>query len=111
MARLASCYGSLPSDPDEQNRLFYKVYRAHANEVGVLDAQKSYLAARDIGIINLILFLLLPSFAWWATGNREEVVTYAAPLFVSYLVMAITAQVYARRFFENVLAAASTGKP
>jgi hypothetical protein len=109
MAALMRTYGPLPSAPGEQDRLFYKIYRAHAEEVGVLDAHKSYLAARDIGIINLILFILLPGFAWWATGNAALAAAYAAALFVFYLVMAIAAQVYAGRFVENVLAAASSG--
>ncbi|HEX6958146.1 MAG TPA: hypothetical protein VF194_09185 [Ferrovibrio sp.] len=108
MARLEQRYGPLPTQPGEQDRLFYKVYRAHADEVGVLDAHKSYLAARDIGIINLILFILLPGFAWWATGNPERVAVYSAALFASYVLMALAAQVYAGRFVENVLATASS---
>jgi hypothetical protein len=108
MAALERTYGPLPAAPGAQNRLFYKIYRVHAEEAGVLDAHKSYLAARDIGIINLILFILLPGFAWWATGNPGRVAVYAAALFASYLLMAITAQIYAGRFVGNVLAAAST---
>jgi len=108
MAALERTYGPLPTAPGEQDRLFYKIYRAHAEEVGVLDAHKSYLAGRDIGIINLILFILLPGFAWWATGNVGRAAAYAAALFVFYLVMAIAAQVYAGRFVENVLATASS---
>ena len=83
--------------------------QSHADEVGVLDAHKSYLAARDIGIINLILFVLLPGFSWWATSHLERVATYAAALLVSYLMIAFAARVYAVRFVQNVLAAASSG--
>ncbi len=105
---LERTYGPLPAAPGEQGRLFYRIYRAYANEVGVLDAHKSYLAARDIGIVNLILFVLLPGFAWWATDNGARVVVYAAALFAFYLIMAIAAQIYAGRFVENVLATASS---
>ena len=108
MARLERRYGPLPTEHGAQDRLFYKIYRVRADEVGVLDAHKSYLAARDIGIINLILFVLLPGFAWWATGNPERVAAYTAALFASYVVMAIAAQIYAGRFVENVLATASS---
>lgn len=110
IASLERRYGPLPTDPGGQDQLFYKVYRAHADEVGVLDAHKSYLAARDIGIINAMLFILLPGFAWWATGSLERVTVYAALLLAAYLIMALAAQVYAARFVENVLAAASTGR-
>lgn len=93
MAALEQRYGPLPTEPGEQDWLFYKVYRARANEVGVLDAHKSYLAARDIGIIPLILFLLLPGVAWWATGNPERVALYSVALFASYVIMALAAQI------------------
>ena len=107
MARLERRYGPLPTERGAQDRLFYKIYRAHADELGVLDAHKSYLASRDIGFINLILFVLLPAFAWWATGNPGRVAAYAASLFASYVVMALAAQIYAGRLVENVLATAS----
>lgn len=107
MALLEQTYGPLPTDPGEQDRLFYKVYSARADTVGVLDAHKSYLAARDIGIINLILFILLPGFAWWAAGDGVQTSAYASALLLSYLLMAIAAQVYGGRLVENALAAAS----
>ena len=69
LVRLGAAYGTLPTDCGEQGRLFYKIYSAYSNMVGVQDAHRSYLAARDIGMINLILFILLPGFAWWATGR------------------------------------------
>jgi hypothetical protein len=108
MARLQQRYGQLPTDPAEQGRLFYKIYRAHADDVGVLDAHKSYLAARDIATISLILLILFPGLAWWATGNLERVALYSAFLFGPYSLMSFAAHAYARRFVENVLAAASS---
>jgi hypothetical protein len=107
MEALERTYGPVPAAPGKQDRLFYKIYRVHADDVGVLDAHKSYLAARDIGIINLILFFLLPGFAWWSTGRPERAAMYAAALLASYLLMAIAAQIYAARLVGNVLATAS----
>lgn len=110
MARLEQTYGPLPDDPGEQGRLFYKIYSAYTDSVGVLDAHKSYLAARDIGMINLILFALLPGFAWWATLDGTRTAAYAGALLLSYLLMAIAAQVYGVRLVENALAAASADR-
>lgn len=110
IAKLERTYGSLPTDPDQQGRLFYKICSTYTNSVGVLDAHKSYLAARDIGMINLILFVLLPGFAWWATGDSVRTATYAGALFLAYLLMAAAAQVYGVRLVENALAAASADR-
>jgi hypothetical protein len=107
MVRLEQAYGPLPTDPGEQGRLFYRIYSRYTDAVGVLDAHKSYFAARDIGIINLILFILLPGFAWWATADGLRTAAYAGVLFLAYVLMAIAAQVYGARFVENALAAAS----
>src|SRR5579872_1488635 len=60
MTKLEKKYGPLPTDPTEQDRRFYSIYKKHADadDVGVLDAHKSYLAARDIGTINFLLMIL-----------------------------------------------------
>lgn len=107
MAALSKRCGALPSDPGEQNRLYYSLYKSHSESVGVLDAHKSYLATRDICTINLLLFWLLPPLAYWATHDFARTVTYSAALFVSYLLFALAAQVYATRFVQNVLAVAA----
>ena len=85
MVRLEAAYGPLPTDAGEQGRQFYKIFSAHGNTVGVLDAHRSYLAARDMGMINLILFILLPGFAWWTTGDGIRTSVYAGALLLAYL--------------------------
>ena len=106
MAALDRSYGPLPTDPGEQGALFYKIYSANTGHIGVLDAHKSYLAARDIGTINLLMFILLPAFAYWATGDLIRIGIYATVLLLSYGLMALAAQVYGTRLVENALAAA-----
>jgi hypothetical protein len=109
MAALAARYGPLPSGSREQGSLFYSIYKAHADSVGVLDAHKSYLAARDIATINLLVFFLLPPLAYWATHDFIRTAVYAALLLAAYLAFCIAAQVYGTRLVENVLATAAPG--
>ncbi|WP_140162519.1 hypothetical protein [Billgrantia desiderata] len=108
IARLESIYGPLPYDPAEQDRMFYRIYLCHRDDVGVLDAHRAYLAARDIGILNLILLFLLPGLAWWATDDGTRAGTYATALLLAYVLTAFAAQRYAIRMVENTLAVAST---
>jgi hypothetical protein len=108
MAKLESRYGPLSTDPREQNIIFYRIYSANAGHTGVLDAHKSYLASRDIGIINFLLLVLLPGFAYWATGDLIRTGIYSVILFLLYVLMSLVAQVYGARLVENTLAAAST---
>jgi hypothetical protein len=109
MAALAARYGPLPSGAREQGSLFYFIYKAHADSVGVLDAHKSYLAARDIATINLLMFFLLQPFAYWATHDFTRTAIYAAVLLAAYVACCVAAQVYGTRLVENVLATAAPG--
>jgi hypothetical protein len=107
MKKLQKTYGRLPTDPGKQGRLFYSIYQKYSSEVGVLDAHKSYLAARDIGTINLLLFFLLVPLACWALEDYKRTGVYAAILFMAYAATCIAAQVYGTRLVQNSLAAAS----
>jgi hypothetical protein len=105
--KLRRTLGGLPTSPEKQSSLFYSIYKKHENDVGVLDAHKSYLAARDISTINLILCFLLPPVAGWFLEDYKRMVIYAGTLFAAYIVTCLAAQVYAKRMIQNVLAVAS----
>ena len=51
-------HGPLPVDRKSQNKLWYKMYRAVANEISVSDASKHYLLCRDATIVTLIVGLI-----------------------------------------------------
>ena len=89
LTKLKKKYGALPTDPAAQAQLFYSICRAHGDEVGVLDAHKSYLAARDIGTINFLLLILLPPLAYWATADISRTALYAIALFIAFIFFAI----------------------
>jgi hypothetical protein len=107
MSKLQKKYGPLPTDPTEQNRLFYSVYKKQADDVGVLDAHKSYLAARDLGTINFLLLILLLPVADWFAQDGKMVAIYGVFLVTVYVAMCLAAQVYGTRLVQNSLAVAS----
>lgn len=105
---LETKYGPLPSDEAEQNRLFYRIYRDHRDDVGVLDAHGRYLAVRDIGTITALVMLVLPWLAWWASGNAVKSFAYGIALLVVYGLSAVASKNYSWRMVQHVLALAST---
>jgi hypothetical protein len=107
MKRLRKAHGGLPTNPGKQSLLFYSIYKKYANEVGVLDAHKSYLAARDISTINLILVFLLVPLAGWFLGDYKRTAMYALTMVGAYAVTCVVAQVYGKRMVQNALALAS----
>lgn len=111
MQRLRELYGKLPIAAAKQSQLFYTIYKKHENEVAVLDAHKSYLAARDIATINLILLFVLPVIAAAATRNIKLSTLYALVLLIAYAATCWAAKVYGTRLVQNSLAIASQAKP
>jgi uncharacterized membrane protein len=107
MGKLEKKYGPLPTDPGEQDRRFYSIYKKHANDVGVLDAHKSYLAARDIGTINFLLMILLLPVATWFAQDGKTLAFYAIFLVLAYVSMCLAAKAYGMRLVQNSLAVAS----
>jgi len=108
MSAIENKHGPLPTAPSEQNQLFYRIYRDYRDDVGVLDAHRRYLAARDIGTITAMLVIPLPLLSWAITRDGTRSVSYCAALLVIYLLCALAAKNYSRRMVEHVLALASS---
>ena len=106
MVALESQHGPLPTDPAQQDRKFYQIYRCHRDDSGVLDAHRYYLATRDIGTINFLMMISMPWFAWWISGSFGRAALYAAFMAVIYVACAWAAQSYGQRMVQNVLAVA-----
>lgn len=108
MRKLRAQHGPFPRAGDKQNALFYRIYRNHRDDTGVLDAHGRYLAARDVGTITMILTATLPWLVFYATGDWIKSVAYASGLFATYALCVIAAKNYSLRMVQNVLSAASS---
>ncbi|WPZ07577.1 hypothetical protein [Pelagerythrobacter marinus] len=108
MRRLRKEYGPLPRAGEKQNTLFYRIYRDHRDDLGVLDAHGRYLAARDVGTITALLMIALPWLAWWASGDGPLSLAYGISLFAVYALCVVAAKNYSMRMVQNVLAAATS---
>lgn len=103
---IAQKFGSLPSEPAEQNQLFYKVYKTCQDSVGVKDAHRSYLLFRDLAFDTYILSLLLAIYtAIFGVGVAKAGIVLLVGLSIG-LFLSIVATNFAERFVCNVLAAA-----
>lgn len=111
MAALTAKLGVLPSDPGEQNRLFYRIYKPLRDDVGVCDSHRRYLAARDVGTITALLILPLPLLAFAVNHNLNRSVAYGACLLVAYVLCAVSAKNYGWRMVQHVLALTAVVAP
>jgi hypothetical protein len=104
MQRLATRVGDLPTDSILQNQLFYRLYKPLRDDIGVCDAHRRYLAARDIGTITALLMIPLPILSVIATHNFARAGSYALILAITYLFCAVAAKNYSWRMVQHVLA-------
>jgi len=110
MASLKKHVGSLPTDPAEQNARWYKLYKMVANEPEVLETHKLFLMYRDMAVMSLPLFLLLPAAAYGTGAPMPSAALAAAVLIIQYLLAAVSARWSGIRFVCNVLAIHSAKK-
>src|SRR2546429_9347485 len=110
MKALAKNIGALPTEPGEQNKKWYKLYRLVDSGAAVTEAHKLYLMYRDMAAMSLLLIRLVPA-ALWNAGAPPASRWIAGGLFVlQYVLCAISARHSGARFVCNVLAVHSTKK-
>jgi hypothetical protein len=101
---LKTRYGPLPTEPREQNLLWYRIYRTHKDEAAVLDAHTDFLLTREMALMSVAFFIVLPLLGLASGIPRIQVALYAAALFAAYILCAVSGQHYGRRLVANVLA-------
>jgi len=110
MIALKKNVGALPTDPQEQNAKWYKLYKLVANEPEVVEAHKLFLMYRDMAAMSFALIALVP-VVLFALGTAHWAPWLAAGLFVAqYLMTALSARWSGIRFVCNVLAVHSARK-
>lgn len=103
MAALRAQVGELPTIPREQNRLWFKLYKATENAPAVLEAHKMYLLYRDMASISFLLLIFVP-IAFYLSGFGHAAVLATTGIFaLQYLMAAISARHSGVRFVTNVL--------
>jgi hypothetical protein len=92
-------YGVLPTDPSDQNVLWYKLYRSVSNDGAVAEAHQQYLLTRDFAAVTpLLAVLLLPLIAAYTRS-----VTRFSFLFVFLAIQFLLAQRAARINAERLI--------
>ncbi|HXS07711.1 MAG TPA: hypothetical protein VN723_13050 [Rhizomicrobium sp.] len=108
MAKVRRRLGNkLPTDPDDQNRKWYALYKTVRNELGVSDAHKAYLLLRDYTFLAWLFLLFCPAVALKQGASQETIPYYAAALLLQVALVSRSAAVSGRRLVTTVLASIS----
>lgn len=99
--------GILPSDPAEQNRVWYRLYKEVHDQPRVAGVHREYLLLRDYSCLAMLILLLLPVLAVWLGLDARPAGFYALCLLLQYLLVRRAASQAGCRFVVNVLAASA----
>lgn len=103
-------FDPLPSDPSEQNRLWYKLSKKHENRPSVLDAHGSFLLGRDMLAIWLLFGVLSGALVWFGRTEWVVKVIFDCIVLVGALIVTIVARNNGVRFVTSVLAEESASE-
>jgi hypothetical protein len=95
---------TIPSDPTEQNRTWYKIYKKHQDKNSVIDAHKNFLLTREIAGLSFLFFITLGIASFFFFPSRKLWGLYLFGLFILFLLTSQAARNYGARFVTNVLA-------
>lgn len=93
----------LPTDPADQNRLWFKWYRQFQDEPGIKQVHREYLFARDWAGLAVLLSTVLVPLAFWQMPHKVAVY-YLAGMIIQYLLVRWSARNHGVRFVASVLA-------
>lgn len=103
-AELRRQYGELPQAPEEQNRLWYKIYKKHRDNPAIVQGLRAYLMSRDLAGISFCLLFLGVALVLLTTPSRQVTALYLSALVVQYLLLSLTARFAGDRLVCNSLA-------
>jgi hypothetical protein len=103
-------YGEFPQRPNEQNALWYSIYKKYSNNALVKDAHKLYLLTRDMTGLSMTFFVIFSPITFLLAANKKAAVFYSVSLFIQYLIVAASARSYGRRFVLHVIVEDSCAK-
>ena len=104
VAQLRRRIGEFPEHPEQQNKLWYRLYREQQNEPAVLSALKDYLLSRDIAVVAALFLVIGTLVILIVSGWTTAAAYFAAILTVEYLVFAHVARIQSVAPVRHVLA-------
>jgi hypothetical protein len=104
LEKIRQKYGDLPSLPNEQNRLWYKIYKQHQSKITIVESHKDFLLTRDLASVSAIFLVCFSLSVIFLSGAIKVKFGYIVFLIFQYIILARVSKNYGERFVCNVLA-------
>lgn len=108
---LSQVYGDLPTEPDLQNKLWYKIYKKYEFDPMVFQSHRNFLLSRDLTSLGFLFFIIYSIASvismFVHNASLKSLLFYVGYLALQYIILAHVSRIYGNRFVCNVLAKAS----
>ena len=104
VSSLEHTYGPLPTDPREQNALWYKLYKSVEQEPSVRQVHRAFLFTRDYMCLALMLVVVLGITGFFQISSTRTALIYLGLLLLQFLLAGQAARNHGKRFVTTVLA-------
>jgi hypothetical protein len=110
VASLERAHGPLPTDPEQQNRLWYRLYKTVEDHPSVLQVHGEFLFARDYACLALMMAIALGAVGFIQIPSISTAWTYLGLLVLQFVLTWRAARAHGLRLVTTVLALKSSGK-
>jgi len=107
MEKLKAKLGGLPSDPAEQNKVWYRLYQTVEDQPLVLAIHRDFLLARDFAAGAMVMAVLFPISCVWFADHWQPAAIYAFVMLLQAALIVRAAWDRGNRFVTTVLARAT----
>jgi len=96
--------GPLPIDPVEQNRVWYRLYKAVENDPAISQVHRDFLLTRDYTALAVLFLVFYGGAGYYSIPSPKIATVYAVLLLIQCIVVRQAAFHYGIRFVTSVLA-------
>jgi hypothetical protein len=99
-----ACGGKCPSDPVEQNRTWYRLFKTIEDNPAVAPAHRDFLLTRDYTSFAMLFLVVFGATALVLGPSWRASLIYGLGLVAQFLLVRHVASIYGVRFVKTVLA-------
>jgi hypothetical protein len=105
LAALTKLHGAaFPTDPVDQNRAWYRIYKTVEKEPAVQQVHRDFLLLRDYTGLCVLFIVFFGAAGLYAIPSKKIGLLYVSLLILQYLIVRLAASNYGIRFVTTVLA-------
>jgi hypothetical protein len=107
LRRLKDKFGPLPTKPNDQNALWYRLYKSVEHHEAVVQVHRNYLFTRDYATAALLVCATLGVAGFSTITSVRVSLAFLGLLILQYLIVRLAARNHGVRFVTTVLAIAA----